>query len=590
MQQQRYQLPKIWQRLDVLVASLAVNMLALALPIVTLQIYDRIIPNAAYETLSFLVLGLFVIALAEAFLRIGRSAIMGWIGARFVHRLGIGALDAILDADILAFNKQAVGGYLDRFHGIEALREFYSGQSALVVVDLPFVAVYLGLIAMISGWMVLIPICLLVVAVGLAWAMGRWLRGAIFARTQTDDQRNNFIIEALSGIHTIKSMALETQMLRRYERLQGRSAERVAHLSTITSINQAVGSGLSQVSMVAVVSIGCFSVIDGSMTMGALAATTMLTGRAIQPVTRAISIWTQYQRTRMSHERLSGILDLPADVPVGAQPVAGLRGAIAFENVGFSYPGETTPLFSHVNLTIEPGQTIGIIGKNGVGKSTLLMMMAGILRPTQGRILFDGRDIAGIDPRSLGEHIGFMPQQAALFSGTLLENLTMFQRGPEVEEAIGIVEKLGLSDFVTSLPRGLDTRLAESVVESLPDGVKQRIGIVRALIGTPPVLLFDDANAGLDYGADASLRSLLSEIRGRQTLVLVSFRPSLQRLCDTVWELSPSGLSPVDLPAIPPAKTVDPEPAANADAAAPQMTIAPAALPPAADQAKVSAA
>lgn len=576
MQKRRYDLPKVWQRPDVLVASLAVNLLALALPIVTLQIYDRIIPNAAYETLTILVLGLLGVTLAEAFLRIGRSAIMGWVGARFVHRLGVGALDAILDSDILAFSKQAVGGYLDRLQAIEALREFYSGQSALVVVDLPFVAVFLGLIALISGWMVLIPIALLLVAVGLAWAMGHWLRGAIAARTQTDDQRNNFIIEALTGIHTIKSMALEPQMQRRYERLQGRSAERVANLSTITSINQGVGNVLSQVSMVAVVSIGCFSVIDGTLTMGALAATTMLTGRAIQPVTRAMSIWTQYQRTRMSHERLSGILDLPSDIPVGAKPVSGLRGAIRLENVGFQFPGSSEPLFSGVNLEIEPGQTVGIVGSNGVGKSTLLLLIAGILRPTEGRILFDGRDAAGIDPRSLGEHIGFMPQQAALFGGTLLENLTMFRRGPEIQEAIEIVRKVGLGDFVTGLPRGLDTRLAESVVESLPDGVKQRIGVVRALVGSPPVILFDDANAGLDYGADAALRALLTEIRGRQTMVLVSFRPSIQRLSDQIWALTPTGLKRAELPVVPPVKPAaeTPAPAALRMAAAPAETAA----------------
>lgn len=546
MKNQAFQLPNVWKRPDVLIASLAVNMLALGLPIVTLQIYDRIIPNEAYETLTILMFGLLTITLAEAFLRIGRSAIMGWIGAKFVHRLGVGALDAILDADILAFSKQAVGGYIDRFQGMEALREFYTGQSALVVVDLPLVVVYLALIALIAGWLVFIPIGLLVTAIALAWIMGRWLRSAITARTQTDDQRNNFVIEALTGIHTVKSMALEPQMLRRYERLQGKAAERVAHLSAITSINQGIGNLLSQASMVAVVSVGCFLVIDGTLSMGALAATTMLTGRTIQPVARAMSIWTQYQRTRLSHDRLAGILELPTDVPTGAQKIGGLRGAVALEDVSFSYPGADEPLFSNVNLTIEPNRTIGIVGDNSVGKSTLLLMMAGVLKPTEGRILFDGRDGSGIDPRCIAEHVGFMPQRVALFGGTLLENLTMFRRGSAIDEAIEIVHRIGLSGFVTGLPRGLDTPLAESAVETLPDGVKQRIGVVRALIGAPPVLLFDDANAGLDYGADASLRALLSDIKGRQTMVIVSFRPSLLRLCDEVWRLTAEGLSPVE--------------------------------------------
>ncbi|MEM8915503.1 MAG: ABC transporter transmembrane domain-containing protein [Pseudomonadota bacterium] len=503
-----------------------------------------------------LIIGLLAVTCAEAFLRIGRAAIMGWVGTRFVHRLGVGALDSILDADILSFSKEAMGGYLERFQSIEALREFYSGQSALVVVDLPFVAVYLALIAVIAGWLVAIPIVLLGVAILLAVVMGRWLRTAIADRTKTDDQRNNFIIEALTGVHTVKSMALEPQMQRRYERLQGTSAEKIARLSTITSINQGLGNMLSQISMVAVVSIGSLYVITGDLTMGALAATTMLTGRTIQPVTRAMSIWTQYQRTRLSYERLGGILDLPSDIPVGAKKISALRGAIALENVGFTFPGSDKPLFSNVNLSIEQGETIGIIGDNGVGKSTLLMLLAGILKPTTGRILYDGRDVAGIDPRSLAREIGFMPQRAAVFGGTLLENLTMFRRGDAIEEAVEIVNGVGLHSFVTSMPQGLDTRLAESVVETLPDGVKQRIGVVRALIGSPPVILFDDANAGLDYAADTALRGLLADIRGRQTMVLVSFRPSLQRLCDKVWRLTDEGLTPVKLPDNPAAQPV----------------------------------
>lgn len=573
MKNPAFELPNVWSRPDVLIASLAVNMLALGLPIVTLQIYDRIIPNEAYETLTILVVGLLTITVAEAFLRIGRSAIMGWIGARFVHRLGMGALDAILDSDVLAFSKQAVGGYIDRFQGMEALREFYAGQSALVVVDLPLVVVYLALIALIAGGLVLIPIGLLIFAIALAWAMGRWLRSAIEARTKTDDQRNNFVIEALSGIHTVKSMALEPQMLRRYERLQGKAAERVAHLSAITSINQGVGNLLSQASMVAVVSVGCFLVIDGTLSMGALAATTMLTGRTVQPVTRAMSIWTQYQRTKLAHDRLKGILDLPSDVPAGAQKIAGLRGAVTLENVSFGYPGEEKSLFSNINLNIEPNRTVGIVGDNSVGKSTLLLLMAGILKPSEGRILFDGRDASGIDPRCIAEHIGFMPQRVSVFGGTLLENLTMFRRGSAIEEAVEIVDRVGLSDFVTGLPRGLDTPLAESAVESLPDGVKQRIGVVRALIGAPPLILFDDANAGLDYAADACLRELLMDIKGRQSMVIVSFRPSLLRLCDEVWRLTADGLEPVEEAKVP-SNAANPQPVQSGAMAAALKTVA----------------
>ncbi len=540
--------PLAWCRPDILAASFGVNLLGLALPIVILQVYDRILPNAATGTFTVLMLMLAGVVALEAILRILRSYIMSWSGARFEHRLSTDAFGRMLNADVVRFEMEAPGAYLDKLQGIDALREYYSGQAAATVVDTPFVLLFLALIWMIGGNLVLIPIGLLVVFVAVSWWIGQRLHAAIERRSSMDDRRYNFMIEALSSVHTVKSMAMEPLMLRRYERLQAQSAESVVEMSQLASMSQGLSQAFGQISMAAVVSIGCLAVVDNMLTVGALAASTMLTGRALQPTLRAMAMWNQYQSIRLARQRMGEILALPEEAPGPRARPETLRGAIRVEGIEYQYTEASEPVLSGVDLEVGVGQAVGITGDNGVGKSTLLAVMAGLLRPTAGRVLLDGQDLADVDPAALRRQIAFMPQSGSLFQGTLLDNLTMFRDDESVEQAIDIAEQLGLDDVITRMPRGLETRLGDSAVETIPDGVRQRIVMVRALVGQPPVILFDDANAALDQQSDAALRGLLNRLKGSRTMVIVSHRPSLLRLCDRLYRLADGRLTACSVP------------------------------------------
>ncbi len=551
--------PKGWGRPDVLTASFSINLLSLALPIVILQVYDRILPNAAISSFTALILGLCGVVVAEAALRIGRSYIMSWTGAQFEHATATEAFDRIVSADVATFEREEPGSYLDRLQGLDGLREYYSGQAALVLVDLPYVFLYIGLIWFIAGWLVIIPLILLAVFTGFAMLVGRSMREAMRRRSETDERRYNFIIEALSGIHTIKSMAMEPVMQRRYERLQSQSAEAVFDLTRISAISQGLGSTFGQIAMVAIVCAGSFLVIDNTLTIGALAASTMLAGRALQPILRSMGLWTQFQGVRLARQRLEHVFSLPTEGAVPAAPASvtaapDFEGKIELQNVSFQFAEGQPLLLDDVSLKIEPGEAIGLTGDNGTGKSTVLSLIMGLLRPTTGRILIDDRDVAEMDPLSLRAQIGYMPQKGGLFRGTLLDNLTMFRDGEAIERAIDLSRAIGLEDVITRLPRGLDTRLGETSVETLPDGVRQRIVIVRALVGLPPIVLFDNASASLDQASDRRLSTVLERYRGARTLVIVSHRPSLLRLCDRCYRIADGKLNPFELtPSAPPA-------------------------------------
>lgn len=537
-----FSIPQGWRRADVVLASLGINTLALAMPMVVLQVYDRIIPQQALGSFMALMLGMMGVVILEALLRIFRSAILAWNGARFEHKESMEVMHRVLHADTLAFNRETSGDYLTRLQSVEEINHFYSGQSMLLLMDFPFLILFLALIWFISGELVQIPVVLLAIFAAVSIVLGRQLHLALIARNTTDARRQNFLIEVLSGIHTVKSMAMEALMLRRYERLQTQSAKSVRKLAHINSVVQGFGSTFSQVAMVSFVSLGSLSVISGDLSVGALAAGTMLTGRVLQPGLKAMGLWTQFQSVRLSLERRQEIERMPLETSgeyLGPEP---LQGEISLNKICFRYPSRETWLLKDLTLHIPVGGSVGITGNNGVGKSTLISIMTGFLNPQEGEVLLDGRDIKSFRQAFLRKQIGFMPQQGMLYEGTILENMTLFREGEAVDQAMELSKELGLSEIIARMPEGLDTQIGGSAVDSLSEGVRQKIVMVRSLIGHPKIILFDDANANFDIKNDAKLMALIKRMKGDRTLVIVSHRPSFLRICDQQYELHDGSL------------------------------------------------
>ncbi len=527
---------------DILVASLFINLLSLAMPLSLLQIYDRILPNSSFNTLAMLIAGIALALLLEAALRIGRSYLSGWVGARFEHMAGCAAIERILSTSVNDFEKEGSGVHLERIGSLGTLKEFYAGQAMMTLFDLPFAFIFLMLISYLAGSLVFVPIVLISLFAFSAWVVGKALRGSLAERMEADERRFNFIIEVLGGIHTLKSMAMETQMLRRYERLQEACAKTDYDVTKHSSTAMGLGALFSQLTMFTVVGFGSTFVIDGQLTVGGLAACTMLSGRAMQPLQRAVGIWARFQSIQLARGKLREVFELQPESESNLPSIGNnYRGGVELRDVTLRFKDDGPALFENVNLKVEPGQIIGISGGNASGKSSLLYIMMGAMRPTSGQVLMDGMDLNELDPSSVRRKIGYLPQHGVLFNGTILENLTMFK--PELEDkALRMARLLGLDDVVARMPLGYDTNVGNGAYDSLPRGIKQRVAIARALMTDPVVLLFDEANAAMDSAGDRVLTEFLEQARGKRTLILVSHRPSLLKMADEIYDLNDGNL------------------------------------------------
>lgn len=530
---------------DIILGSLVINILALALPVVTLQVYDRIIPYDAMQTLSYLVTGILVVLVLDFALKTVRSWLAGWTGAKYEHDAGNRALDKIMKGRLEDVEATPAGIHIDRMTAIDTIRDFYAGQASLTLVDLPFVFIFLGVLWWIAGWLVLVPIVLLVFAIVVAFSTGRALRKSLDERLVWDDRRYNFLIEALSGVHVIKSMAMEKLILRRYERLIKSSASSGYSVSFFSGFAQSIGTSISQITMAAVAGFGSILVVSNMMSVGGLAAATLLAGRVVQPVMRAMSLWTRFQAVTLAEQKVAEFDDI-TPARIGGKKPAPEMSSVELDNASFRYGPDSEDVLRNINLTINAGDIIGISGGNGSGKTTLLHMLFGRLEPTGGSLLINGEDASGIDTDDFRKQVGFMSQKPVLFQGTVLDNLTMFEQDKNLEKAIDLATQLGLDVIFARQPEGYDTKLGDTASSALPGGVVQRINMVRALVNEPNLILFDEANASLDSRSETMLRQMLMNYKGDVAIVLVTYRPSLLALADRRYLLDGGRLEAID--------------------------------------------
>ncbi len=527
------------QRAELIAASCALNLLALALPITILQVYDRVIPNAATETLGLFAIALGVVLFLDLVLSLCRSYLCSWAGARIQYQMSCVAMEHLLSNDIRAFESVPVGVHLQRLRAIDSVKTFLAGQALLLTVDLPFALLFFLLIGLIAGSLVLVPVVILIFLGFATYATGVRLSASLGQTHQTDDRRYNFIIEVLRKIHTIKGLGLETLMVRRYELLQASSAKSSYQNTIAVASARNTGHLFAQITAAAVGAYGSILVFDNTLTVGALAACTLLASRSAQPMVRALATWTQFQNVRAGQARINEILLMPRETGPDVPPIHEIEGRIEFERLSYSYSSNDDTLFHNVNLRVRPGETISIVGANGSGKTTLLGLMKGLLLPTEGRVLIDGYNLWEHDPMTFRRQVLYLPQMPTLFQGTLLENLTMFRGSRYVSTAMAFAERLGLHAAVSRMPDGYETQIEQSVNSGLPEGIRQRMALVRAftLVEDPRLLLFDEANSFLDHEADAQLLDLLREYQDTCTMAIISYRPSYLALADTTYRI-----------------------------------------------------
>jgi len=531
-----------------LLSTLVINLLALAMPVMMLQTYDRILPSHGLGTLILLISGVACAVVLEVGLRLARSYLTGWAGAVFEHKTCCAAMLHLLNADVQKFEEQGAGTYIQKMAAISRLRSFYSGQALMTMVDLPFVLTFLFLIAYIGGNLVFVPLTLFVFFCLISWLVGIRLKKEVTEQNFSDKIRYNFLIETLTGIHTIKSQGLEKFFFRRNDRLQNRISS--AHFQVALSNNIALSSGtlLGQIMTVSVVSYGAIKVLNGDMGTGGLAACLLLSGRVMQPVQRALGLWTRFQSFFIDRKELEDIFALSRSTYSGTKNLMVPTGLISCRNMTFSYSQGKPPLFKNLNLSLNAGQSISLVGVQGAGKSTFLHLLTGLLIPTGGKITIDGAEPSQVDPVQLPSHIGYLPEKGAIFHGTILENLTFFGTIPE-EDALLAAKHLGVSEAVALLPNGFQTTLTDSVTDPIPPGLKQRIAIARSLATRPRVILFANADRGLDREGYNLVFKTLGRLKNHTTMILVSDDRNILRLADKEYYIVDGQLqetAPVD--------------------------------------------
>lgn len=523
-------------RPDILVASFFLNALSLALPMVLLQVYDRIIPNVALQTLSFLIIGLIVVLIIDVLLRTARSYLSGWVGAKYEHDMGFHAVEKLLRADLQELEKVSPGVHLDRLSSIDSVRDFYSSQAGLAMVDLPFVLMFLGLLGYIGGTLLIVPVILLIIVSMVAFVLGVRLKEALHNDVLWEDRRYSFIIQVLSGIHSIKSMAMENLMGRRYEKLLENCSKATYEVIFLSGLSQNIGNIFSQVTMVSVAAIGSVLVINNQMTVGALAASVLLAGRTVQPLLRSLGIWTRFQHIQIANDKLHVVNKMENERPENTSDLKKIE-TIEMKDFCFRYEENDPLILNNINLKLNFGDVIGIKGGNGSGKSTLLWALMGGLKPISGEILINGEKPDNFSTDSLRKDIAYLPQKPVMFSGTILDNLTMFKGDEYIDDALKIADMLDLNKILARMPDGYETIIGDGAQGEIPTGIAQRITIARSLACQPNVILFDEANSGLDSQSDNDLQKLIGRLKGTATIVLVSYRPSLLKLADRQYNL-----------------------------------------------------
>lgn len=532
---------------SIIVASVISSILGLALPLAVLQIYDRILPNQTVETLTLLTIGLFAAFALDAVLKVLRSYLLGWNAVRSGFDAQLTAVIGLLRAPHEKIEKEPPAIWVDGFEAVRELSAFEGGQSRLLTLDIPLAGIFLVVLGLVGGVLIFVPILLVIGFGALAALRGQQLKKVLTSRSEHDNRKHDFLVEVLTGVHTVKGLAMESMIMRRFERLQKSSA--IASYQTILLGNklQSLGNLFANLMMISVVSVGALMVMAGSLSIGGLACCSLLSGRLTQPVLRGIGMWTEFQNVQLAQERTKKFenLEVAPDGPVAA--TYNITGAVSLNDVGFEYPGsKQKTALSGISLQIRPGEFVGIKGEDGSGRSTLVKLITGELKPTTGSVVIGGLESCPDREQLQVNDVAYVSANSATFNGTILENITMFRSGGAIEAAQKAAKLIGLENDIHHLPDGYDTPLAQGVAHTLSSGFLQRVAIARALARSPKILIFDEANTMLDFRSDLALRQGLEKLKGKMTAIIISNRPSFLAVADRSFSLDAGVLTPFE--------------------------------------------
>jgi subfamily B ATP-binding cassette protein HlyB/CyaB len=523
---------------DVLVASFFLQILALISPLFFQIVIDKVLVHKGLTTLEILSIGLLIVFTFDVAIGGLRTYLFAHTTSRVDAELGAKLFSHLTHLPLAYFQARRVGDSVARVRELETIREFLTSSALTVVLDLFFAVVFLAVMYLYSPTLLIIVLVTLPVYALIVWIVAPLLRRKLDEKFARGAENQSFLVESVTGVETLKSMAVEPQMQARWERQLAGYVKSGFQAAMLANWGRQGIELVQKLSMVALLFFGARLVIRGDITVGELVAFNMLANNAAGPILRMAQLAQDFQQARIAVDRLGDILNSPVEPQMSPSRASlpSMRGHVKLDHVTFRYRPDGKEVLSDVELEIAPGEMIGIVGPSGSGKSTLAKLIQRLFTPERGRVLVDGVDLSLVDPAWLRRQVGVVLQDNILFNRSVRENIALADPAQPMDQVIEAAKLAGAHDFILELPEAYDTRIDERG-GNLSGGQRQRIAIARALAIDPTILIFDEATSALDAESEEIIQRNLKVIAKNRTLVVIAHRLSAVRQADRILTL-----------------------------------------------------
>ncbi|MEW5009278.1 MAG: peptidase domain-containing ABC transporter [Cycloclasticus sp.] len=516
--------------------TFVINLAALLVPLFIMLIYDKVIGAKSLDSLPWLLSGVGILIIADLIMRYFRSKIMGAVAGRMDYLIGSETFKQLLFLPPMYTENSTVTAQLSRLKQFESVRDFFTGASAAIVMELPFVLMFLIAIGFLAGTIALVPLLMIIVYVtfGLLWLPS--LNKKVLRSGKARTHRQGLLLQTFDGRKEIKSIGSEAVWKGRFRELSGEAIQSNYQTFFANSIMNNLSQSIMTLSGLVVLALGAMSVMEGAMSIGALIATMALVWRALSPIQGAFLSVSKFQQTVLAIKQIDQLMRIKIEAKDAHSGLMseGVFESIKMDRVSFRYASDQDPVLLGVSLEVAAGEMIAITGYTGAGKSTLIKLIAGMYKPQAGTLLFNGQDIRQLNAMEMRRSIAYVPQVVQMFHGTIAQNIRL-NNGLATDEEIEVAtEKAGVLEDILNLPEGFNTKIGDTAANKYPPGFVRSIAIARALVSQAKIILFDEPGASLDDESDARFMRQLEKLKGDRTVVMVSHRPSHIRLADKV--------------------------------------------------------
>jgi ATP-binding cassette subfamily C protein LapB len=516
--------------LDAVFATFMLSALGLISSLYTMQVYDRVVPTQGFSTLWVLTVGVMIAIVLEFVMKQLRAYMVDRASKVIDQELSAVFFGKALDIR-MDVRPKTVGTFASQIRHFESVRQFMTSSTLFILTDAPFALLFIGVIAMLAGYVALVPFVMVFAAV----ATGVMFRAPIerlTAKTMAESNRKNgLLIEAVDGIESIKAAGGEWKMLDRYNALNITIGVGELELRELTNRAANLTQTIQQISYVGMIAAGAYAITNGSLTTGGLMACSIISGRALGPIAQIPQLIVQWKHAQIALASLDGIMAMPSDRDANERLIVPEQcaGLLQLKQISFAY-GQDKPILEVAECVIRPGERVGVIGSVGSGKSTLIKLLSGLYKPTTGSLFLDGVDVSHIAPEFVREHVGYLPQDVRLFSGSLRDNLTLGLPAPSDSQILAAAKLTGLDLIIQNHPRGLELQITEAG-RGLSGGQRQLVGLTRMLLARPKIMLLDEPTASMDGALEARvMQHLVNDVDRESVLAVVTHKMSLLSL------------------------------------------------------------